>query len=175
MCRYARRRCRDKVIPGLHVLEGDGRFIRLEGHRAGRVGHEFGATTGRPRRCGWLDLVALRYACLINGVTQLTMMKADVLSGFEKIKVCTAYNYRGEEITHLPYSLDAEYVTPIYSEFKGWKNDITQITTTEEIPTELADYIEFLENELQIPISIVSVGPDRVQTIKRNTSTLSLG
>jgi len=145
------------------------------GETMGRVGHEFGATTGRPRRCGWLDLVALKYACQVNGVTQLTMMKADVLSGFESIKVCTAYNYRGQKIEHLPYSLDSEYVTPIYSELKGWKEDLTKFTKEEELPTELVNYIEFLEEALQIPISIVSVGPDRVQTIRRKTSAVSLG
>ena len=143
------------------------------GETMGRVGHEFGATTGRARRCGWLDLVALRYACLINGVTQLTMMKADVLSGFDTIKVCTAYNYRGDKISHLPYSLDEEYLSPIYTELKGWKEDLTTITKSEDLPSELIAYIEFLESELQIPISIVSVGPDRVQTIKRETSALS--
>lgn len=145
------------------------------GETMGRVGHEFGATTGRARRCGWLDLVALKYACHINGVTQLTMMKADVLSGFETIKVCTSYNYRGNEIDHLPYSLDNEYVTPIYTELKGWAEDLTQFTKEEELPSELVDYILFLEEALQIPISIVSVGPDRVQTIRRTTSAVSLG
>ena len=95
------------------------------GEMMSRVGHEFGATTGRPRRCGWLDLVALRYACQVNGVTQLMMMKADVLSGFKTLKVCTAYNYKGQEIKHLPYNIESENVTPIYNDFNGWDEDLT--------------------------------------------------
>jgi len=138
-----------------------------DGETMGRVGHEFGATTGRPRRCGWLDLVALRYACRINGVTQLMMMKADVLSGFKTLKVCTAYNYKGEEIKHLPYNIEPENVSPIYTEFQGWSEDLTQMDNASTLPTELMTYIEFLESELQIPIKIVSVGPDRKQTIFR--------
>ncbi|MBC6997892.1 MULTISPECIES: adenylosuccinate synthase [Bacteroidota] len=138
-----------------------------DGETMGRVGNEFGATTGRPRRCGWLDLVALKYAVQVNGVTQLMMMKADVLSGFESIKVCTAYNYKGEEITHLPYNIEAENVTPIYSEMKGWKEDLTKMSSAEELPEALKSYISFLEKELEVPITIVSVGPDRTQTILR--------
>ncbi|MEZ4796744.1 MAG: adenylosuccinate synthase [Flavobacteriaceae bacterium] len=137
------------------------------GETMGRVGHEFGATTGRRRRCGWLDLVALKYACQVNGVTQLMMMKADVLSGFKNLKVCTAYNYKGETITHLPYNIEPENVTPIYSDFKGWKEDLTQMENDSQLPKELNDYIDFLEKELEIPIKIVSVGPDRKQTIFR--------
>ena len=137
------------------------------GETMGRVGNEFGATTGRSRRCGWLDLVALKYACQINGVTQLMMMKGDVLSGFKNLKVCTAYNYQGETITHLPYNIEPENVTPIYSDFKGWKEDLTQMDNNSQLPKELNDYIAFLEKELEIPIKIVSVGPDRKQTIFR--------
>lgn len=137
------------------------------GATMGRVGHEFGATTGRPRRCGWLDLVALRYACQVNGVTQLIMMKADVLSGFKKIKVCTEYNYKGDVISHFPYNIEEENVTPIYTEFEGWKDDLTKMTDSDQMPKPLNDYINFLEEELEIPISIVSVGPDRKQTIVR--------
>lgn len=133
-----------------------------------KVGHEFGATTGRPRRCGWLDLVALKYAVHVNGVTQLMMMKGDVLSGFESLKVCTAYKYKGETITHLPYNIEPENVTPVYTEMKGWAEDLTQMTSTDQFPKELNDYIEFLEKELETPITIVSVGPDRKQTIHRN-------
>ncbi|MCK8481475.1 adenylosuccinate synthase [Psychroserpens algicola] len=132
-----------------------------------RIGHEFGAVTGRPRRCGWLDLVALKYACQVNGVTQLSMMKGDVLSGFKTLKVCTAYKYKGETITHLPFNIEAENVTPIYTEFKGWKDDLTKMRDVSEFPAELNDYIDFLEKELEIPITIVSVGPDRTQTINR--------
>jgi adenylosuccinate synthase len=138
-----------------------------DGETMGRVGNEFGATTGRSRRCGWLDLVALRYACQINGVTQLMMMKGDVLSGFKTLKICTAYNYKGETITHLPYNIEAENVTPIYTEFNGWSEDLTTMKNDSQFPKELNDYISFLEEELDIPIKIVSVGPDRKQTIFR--------
>ncbi|OUS00032.1 adenylosuccinate synthase [Flavobacteriales bacterium 33_180_T64] len=137
------------------------------GAEMARIGHEFGAVTGRPRRCGWLDLVALKYACQVNGVTQLSMMKGDVLSGFKTLKVCTAYTYKGETITHLPFNIEAENITPIYTDFKGWKDDLTTMRDVSEFPKELNDYIEFLEKELEIPITIVSVGPDRTQTINR--------
>ena len=137
------------------------------GSEMARIGHEFGAVTGRPRRCGWLDLVALKYACQVNGVTQLMMMKGDVLSGFKTLKVCTAYKYKGETISHLPYNLEAENVEPMYTEFKGWKEDLTKMTDPSQFPKELNDYIDFLEKELEIPIKIVSVGPDRTQTIHR--------
>ena len=138
-----------------------------DGETMSRVGHEFGATTGRPRRCGWLDLVALKYACQVNGVTQLMMMKGDVLSGFKSLKVCTSYKYKGKEITHLPYNIEPENVQPVYTEFKGWKEDLTKMTNASQLPKELNDYIDFLEKELEIPIKIVSVGPDRKQTIFR--------
>ena len=137
------------------------------GETMGKVGNEFGATTGRPRRCGWLDLVALKYAVRINGATQLMMMKGDVLSGFDKLKVCTAYQYKGETIEHLPYNIEAENVTPVYTEMKGWKEDLTKMTDASQFPKELNDYIAFLEKELEVPIKIVSVGPDRTQTIHR--------
>ena len=138
-----------------------------DGETMGRVGNEFGATTGRPRRCGWLDLVALKYAVRINGVTELMMMKGDVLSGFEKLKICTAYNYKGEKIEHFPYNIEAENVTPIYTEMNGWKEDLTKMTSADQLPKSLNDYIDFLEKELEVPIKIVSVGPDRTQTIHR--------
>ena len=138
-----------------------------DGETMGRVGNEFGATTGRPRRCGWLDLVALKYAVQINGVTELMMMKGDVLSGFKKLKVCTAYNYKGDKITHLPYNIEAENVTPMYTEMDGWEEDLTKMSTPEELPEALKSYILFLEKELEVPIKIVSVGPDRTQTIHR--------
>jgi len=137
------------------------------GSEMARIGHEFGAVTGRPRRCGWLDLVALKYATQVNGVTQLMMMKGDVLSGFKTLKVCTAYTYKGETISHLPYNIEPENIEPIYTEFKGWKEDLTQMTDPSQFPKELNDYIDFLEKELEIPIKIVSVGPDRTQTIHR--------
>ncbi len=138
-----------------------------DGATMGRVGNEFGATTGRPRRCGWLDLVALKYAVQINGVTSLMMMKGDVLSGFKKLKVCTAYKYKGETITHLPFNIEPENVTPVYTEMDGWAKDLTKMSSTAEFPKNLQAYIDFLEKELQIPIQIVSVGPDRTQTIHR--------
>jgi len=137
------------------------------GEKMAKIGNEFGAVTGRPRRCGWLDLVALRYAVQVNGVTQLIMMKADVLSGFEALKVCTAYNYKGKTIHHFPYNIEAENVTPVYTEMKGWKADLTKMDETSQLPKELNDYIDFLEKELEVPIKIVSVGPDRKQTIHR--------
>ena len=150
---------------------GSGPFPTEDFDEAGDVmasiGNEFGSVTGRKRRCGWLDLVALKYAVQINGVTQLMMMKGDVLSGFETLKVATAYNYKGEVIHHLPYNIEEENVTPIYTEFKGWKQDLTGLTTFESLPKELKDYIEFIEKEVEVPIKIVSVGPDRKQTITR--------
>ncbi len=138
-----------------------------DGKTMARVGNEFGATTGRPRRCGWLDLVALKYAVQINGVTQLMMMKGDVLSGFKTLKVCTSYIYQGKEITHLPYNIEPENIKPIYTEMKGWSEDLTGMNDISQLPKELNDYIEFLEKELETPITIVSVGPDRKQTIHR--------
>jgi len=138
-----------------------------DGETMGRVGNEFGATTGRPRRCGWLDLVALKYAVQINGVTQLMMMKGDVLSGFKKLKICTAYNYKGETITHLPYNIEAHNLSPIYTEVDGWQEDLTKMTNASQLPKGLNDYVDFLEKKLEVPIKIVSVGPDRTQTIHR--------
>lgn len=136
-----------------------------DGATMGRVGQEFGATTGRPRRCGWLDLVALKYAVQISGVTQLIMMKGDVLSGFSKLKACTSYNYQGTEISHFPYNVEEHNVTPIFTEFKGWKQDLTGMTNAASLPKELNDYIKFIEDFVEVPIKIVSVGPDRKQTI----------
>ena len=138
-----------------------------DGETMAKVGHEFGATTGRPRRCGWLDLVALKYAIQVNGVTQLMMMKGDVLSGFDTLKVCTSYNYKGNEISHLPYNIEPENVTPVFTEFKGWEKDLTSMTDKSELPKNLLNYIDFIEKETEVPIKIVSVGPDRKQTILR--------
>ncbi len=137
------------------------------GETMGRVGHEFGATTGRARRCGWIDLVALKYAIRVNGVTQLMMMKGDVLSGFPTIKVCTHYKTKEGNIEHFPFSIEPNNVTPEYIELPGWKEDLTQMNTEEEFPAEFNAYIAFLEKELETPIKIVSVGPDRKQTIFR--------
>ena len=138
-----------------------------DGETMSRVGHEFGATTGRPRRCGWLDLIALKYAVEINGVTQLMMMKGDVLSGFKTLKSCTSYNYKGTEVHHLPYNIEAHNVTPNYTEFKGWKEDLTSMTSEDTLPKELKEYILYIENFVGVPVKIVSVGPDRKQTIIR--------
>ncbi len=132
-----------------------------------KVGNEFGSVTGRQRRCGWLDLVALKYAIRINGVTQLMMMKGDVLSGFKTLKVCTSYKYNGQEISHLPYNIEPENVSPVYKEFNGWNADLTGMGSYDELPQELKEYISFIESEVEVPIKIVSVGPDRKQTIKK--------
>ncbi len=136
------------------------------GERLGRIGNEFGATTGRPRRCGWIDLPALKYAININGVTQLNMMKADVLSGLDTIKVCTHYMLNDNKIDYLPFE-DNEKLTPVYTELKGWEKDLMHISSLDEAPQEVHDYITYLEKELETPISIVSVGPDRKQTFFR--------
>ena len=137
------------------------------GNQMATKGNEFGSTTGRARRCGWLDLPALKYAISINGITELSMMKSDVLSGFKSIKVCVAYNYMGQEITHLPYDLNQSLLKPVYVTLEGWEEDISNITSKDEIPSQFNKFISFLENELQIPISIISIGPDRSQTIFR--------
>ena len=137
------------------------------GESIGKVGNEFGATTGRKRRCGWLDLPALKYAIAINGVTKLMMMKADVLSHLDSIKVCTHYIYKGQEIDFLPFDSSSESITPIYKEIPSWGEDLTNLKEINQAPSKLIDYIEFLEKELQTPIVVVSVGPDRIQTLKR--------
>ncbi len=129
------------------------------------VGHEYGAVTGRNRRCGWLDLVALKYAIMINGVTQLIMMKSDVLDGFDTIRVCTAYEKDGVQTTDMPY--DTEGWKAVYEDLPGWKTDLTQMTSVEQFPQQLRDYISYIEKETATPITIVSVGPDRAQTIMR--------
>ncbi len=129
-------------------------------------GFEFGSVTGRPRRCGWIDLVALRYAIMVDGVTQLIMMKSDVLDSFETIKACVAYEVNGERLTTMPYNLE-DNVVPVYKELKGWKTDMTKMRSEDEFPTEFKEYVAFLEKELEVPIKIVSIGPDREQTIIR--------
>lgn len=132
-----------------------------------RVGNEFGSVTGRARRCGWLDLVALKYAVEINGVTALYMMKGDVLSGFDTLEICTAYEYKGEVIKHLPYNIEPENVKPIFETQKGWHTDLTGITNYADLPQAFKDYVAFIEKELEVPIKVVSVGPDRKQTIMK--------
>jgi adenylosuccinate synthase len=130
-------------------------------------GHEYGSTTGRPRRTGWLDLPALRYAVEVNGVTQLMMMKADVLSGLKELEVCTAYEYRGETITHLPYSLEEDLIKPIYTTLSGWDEDLTGVTDVKDLPAALEAYTRFIEQETGVPVVLISVGPDREQTLWR--------
>jgi adenylosuccinate synthase len=129
-------------------------------------GNEFGSVTGRPRRCGWVDLVALRYAVMINGVTQLIMMKSDVMDAFETIKACVAYKINGVETEQFPYSIEGN-IEPVYAELPGWKTDMTNMHSEDEFPEEFNNYLSFLEDELEVPIKIVSVGPDRAQTIIR--------
>lgn len=131
------------------------------------IGHEYGAVTGRERRCGWIDLVALRYAIMINGVTQLIMMKSDVLDTFDTIKACVAYEIDGKQTSDFPYSIEEENVKPVYVELPGWETDMTKMKSENEFPQQFKDYIKFLEKQLDTPITIVSIGPDREQTIIR--------
>ena len=130
------------------------------------LGHEFGATTGRARRCGWIDLPALKYAIMLNGVTDLIMMKADVLDTFDTIYACTHYEYNGETIDYMPYDIISIEPKPVLKAIDGWATDVTKITSVEEIPAKLNDYIAYLERELQVPIKFLSVGPDRAQTLE---------
>ena len=136
------------------------------GEELRRIGHEFGAVTGRPRRCGWLDLVALKYAVMISGVTDLIMMKSDCLDTFETIKVCTSYIVDGQPSNQWPFDTYAD-IQPVYTEFKGWNTDLTHCRAEEDLPQEFRDYIAFMENFLEVPIKIISVGPDREATIMR--------
>jgi len=139
-----------------------------DGKKLQDIGHEFGATTGRPRRCGWLDLPALKYAIMVNGVTQLFMMKADVLNEFKKIKVCTHYKRESGDITdQFPYEVVDEKLEPVYKEFDGWDQQLDSDLDFKSLPKELKEYINFLEKELNTPINIVSIGPDRTETIMR--------
>lgn len=138
-----------------------GELIRKEGH-------EFGATTGRPRRCGWIDLPALRYAIMINGATELSMMKSDVLDCFETIRVCTHYIINGEKIDYFPFDIIDADITPVYEDIKGWNTNLTKLTSYDDSPKELKDYVVYLEEKLGIPITVVSVGPDRKQTLVNN-------
>lgn len=135
------------------------------GEKLRQMGHEFGATTGRPRRTGWIDLPALKYAIMLNGVTELVMTKADVLSGFDTIKVCTHYRQDGKLIDYMPYDIVTVPVEPVYETMPGWGEDITGIENTDQIPGTLRDYITYLERHLGIPIRYLSVGPDRKQTL----------
>lgn len=138
------------------------------GARIRDLGHEYGAVTGRERRCGWIDLVALRYAIMINGVTKLIMMKSDVLDDFATIKACTAYRINGKLTEEMPYDLDAVDIEPVYEELPGWQTPMTAFRSETEFPKEFRNYIKFLETKLEVPIAIVSIGPDRTQTIVRD-------
>lgn len=129
------------------------------------IGHEYGAVTGRERRCGWIDLVALRYAVMLNGVTKLIMMKSDVLDGFDTVKACVAYEINGVETRNFPYDIEHD-IKPVYRELPGWKTDLTKSKTPADFPKEFKDYIRFVEEQLGVPVTIVSVGPDRTQTIE---------
>ena len=136
------------------------------GEKMRAEGREFGATTGRPRRCGWLDLPQLRYAVDVNGATQLCMMKADVLGCFDEIRVCTHYMHRGEKIDHLPFGIQPDEVEPIYTTLPGWPGDLTGIRSLEEVPASLLDYVAFIEDAVGVPVTVLSVGPDREQTLQ---------
>lgn len=131
-----------------------------------RLGHEFGAVTGRKRRCGWLDMVALKYAIMVDGVTKLIMMKADVMNDFDAIKVAEAYEIDGRRVTEFPYDIQDD-VKPVYREFKGWKTDLKQVRRYEDFPAEFKTYVEYIERETGVPVAIISVGPDRDETIVR--------
>ncbi|MBK5196184.1 MAG: adenylosuccinate synthase [Proteiniphilum sp.] len=141
------------------LFDNDGQLLR-------DYGKEYGSVTGRPRRCGWIDLVALRYTIMLNGVTKLVMMKSDVLDSFETIKACVSYNINGEETEDLPFDI-SEGFEPVYVELPGWKSDMTKMQSEDEFPEEFNNYITFLEEELGVPVAIVSLGPDRAQTIIR--------
>lgn len=136
------------------------------GEKIRKIGNEFGAVTGRPRRCGWLDLVALKYTVMIDGVTDLIMMKSDCLDSFETIKVCTSYIIDGKETDQFPFDTECE-ITPVYTEFKGWNQDLTGCRKEEDLPETFKEYIRFMENYLKVPIKIISLGPDREATIER--------
>jgi len=141
------------------LFDEDGQMLRDKGN-------EYGSTTGRPRRCGWLDLVSLKYSIMINGVTELTMMKSDVMDDFDTIKICTSYLVNGEEVEHVPYEM-TEDIKPVFTEFKGWKTDMTAVNHENEFSEEFNAYIDFIEKETGVPVKVVSVGPNRAQTIER--------
>lgn len=138
------------------------------GERLRQVGREFGSTTGRPRRCGWLDIPALRYSIMINGVTRLIMMKADVLSGFDTLQVCTGYEYKGTKTDQIPFDVVDGDIRPVYTTLPGWKEDLTTATSLDDLPEAFHAYIRFIEEQVNVPVTIVSVGPDRKQTLLRD-------
>ena len=132
-----------------------------------KTGNEFGSTTGRPRRCGWIDLVALQFACMINGVTQIIMTKADILDNLEELKVCNGYKINGEEKSYVPFQMNRVAIEPIYKSFKGWNKDITAITDFTALPGEMKDYISYLDNFLGVPVKFISNGPGRDQLVHK--------
>ena len=136
------------------------------GAKIRQLGHEYGAVTGRERRCGWVDLVALRYSVMVNGVTKLIMMKSDVLDSFDTIKACVAYKKEGKEIDYFPYDIEKD-LEPVYVELPGWNTDMTSMTEESQFPQAFKDYVAFIEKQLNTPIVIISIGPDRQQTIIR--------
>lgn len=140
------------------LFDDTGEYLRQKGA-------EFGSTTGRPRRCGWLDLPALKHTCMLNGVTELIMMKTDVLSGMDKIKAAIAYDYKGKEIDYIPFDVLQQNLKPVYKEFDGWEDNITGIQDVAMLPKTLKEYVSFIEKYLNIPVTIVSIGPDRKQTL----------
>jgi adenylosuccinate synthase len=135
------------------------------GEKIRKAGFEFGATTGRPRRCGWIDLPALKYAIMINGASELSMMKGDVLDDFDEIRVCTHYIINGKKVDYFPFDINDVEIEPVYETMKGWKTDLTKLSSMDEAPKELIDYVAYLERQLEVPITTVSVGPDRTQTL----------
>ena len=141
------------------LFDATGDFLR-------NTGNEFGSTTGRPRRCGWIDLVALQFACMINGVTQIVMTKADILDGLAELKVCNAYNINGEQISKIPFQMNKMIIDVMYKSFKGWNTDITAVKTFEEMPKEMNTYINYLNEFLQVPVKYISNGPGREQLVK---------
>ena len=159
------------IVKAYTTRVGSGPFMTElfddDGKKLSQRGHEFGATTGRERRCGWLDLPALKYSIMLNGVTDLIMTKADVLSAFGELKVCTSYNYDGETVEHFPYNIDEKNLSANYTSLPGWDKDLTGLSDISELPSELNNYITYLEKELEVPITVVSVGPDRTQTLMR--------
>jgi adenylosuccinate synthase len=132
-----------------------------------KSGHEFGATTGRPRRCGWLDIPALKYAIMLNGVNSLIMMKADVLTSIDPVNICTQYEVEGKRTEEIPWDLSPEKLVPVYTPMQGWGSDLSKMTTAENFPSEINEYIRFIEKVTGVPVTMVSVGPDREQTISR--------
>ncbi len=140
------------------LFDATGDFLR-------NTGNEFGSTTGRPRRCGWIDLVALQFACMINGVTQIVMTKADILDGLEELKVCNSYKINGEEISRIPFQMNKMQIDASYQSFKGWKNNITQVKTFENMPAEMNTYINYLNEFLKVPVKYISNGPGRDQLV----------